>query len=52
LDFYFLPSELNVAGNKINLGRKNMKKLLAATAATAIMATTAFAGSHSNIKME
>ena len=27
-----------------------MKKLLAVTAATAMMATTAFAGSHSNIK--
>ena len=28
-----------------------MKKLLAVTAATAMMATTAFAGSHSNIKI-
>ena len=28
-----------------------MKKLLAVTAATALMATTAFAGSHSNIKI-
>ena len=28
-----------------------MKKLLAATAATALMATTAFSGGHSNIKI-